>query len=77
MAEGRTQGMVLEVELVTENQRNQHSPAGQDGELAASSGIQTGLSRKGLAVGGDPPPRTQRRTECQGSHEDTEKTWPQ
>jgi hypothetical protein len=42
--------MVIEVELVTENQRNQQSPAGQDGELAASSGIQTGLSRKGLAV---------------------------
>lgn len=45
---------MTEVELVTENQRNQQSPAGQDGGLTASSGMQTGLSRKGLTVG-EPP----------------------
>lgn len=52
-AEGRTQGMVIEVELVTENQRNQQSPAGQDGGLTTTSGMQTGLSRKGLTLGGE------------------------
>lgn len=45
---------MTEVELLTENQRNQQSPARQDGGLTVSSGIQTGLSRKGLIVGGGP-----------------------
>lgn len=50
--------MVIEVELVTENQRNQQSPARQDGGLTVSSGMPTGLSRKGLTVGGEPPRET-------------------
>lgn len=60
--------MVIEVELVTDNQRNQQSPARQDGGLTVS----TGLSRKGLTVGGEPPPPGDKREE---SSRDPMETW--